>query len=90
MSQLTTTLKAFVADLLRTTGARLAQKPRIKGFLSRPGTLWFLCLFNGGAAVAMYAALDGTKGIAAAAAMGLISLGAAGGIFAGRRRTAHA
>ncbi|MGX1565422.1 hypothetical protein [Streptomyces sp. NPDC055506] len=36
------------------TGTRLAKKPRIKGFLSRPGTLWFLFLFNGGAAVAMH------------------------------------
>lgn len=72
------------------TGTRLAKKPRIKGFLSRPVTLWFLFLFNGGAAVAMYFALDGVKGIAAAAAMGLVSLGAAGGIVANRRATAHA
>ncbi|MFH8658906.1 hypothetical protein [Streptomyces afghaniensis] len=67
------------------TGSRLARKPRIKGFLSRPGTLWFLFLFNGGAAVAMYVALDGVKAIAAAAAMGLVSLGAAGGIVSGHR-----
>ncbi|WP_435281653.1 hypothetical protein [Streptomyces koelreuteriae] len=72
------------------TGTRLAKKPRIKGFLSRPGTLWFLFLFNGGAAVAMYVALDGVKAIAAAAAMGLVSLGAAGGIVAGHRNAAHA
>ncbi|MGW0864967.1 hypothetical protein [Streptomyces sp. NPDC002611] len=72
------------------TGMRLAKKPRIKGFLSRPGTLWFLFLFNGGAAVAMYFALDGVKAVAAAAAMGLVSLGAAGGIVAGHRNAAHA
>ncbi|MFB7927827.1 hypothetical protein ACFC4C_01835 [Streptomyces sp. NPDC056039] len=72
------------------TGTRLAKKPRIKGFLSRPGTLWFLFLFNGGAAVAMYVALDGVKAITAAAAMGLVSLGAAGGIVAGHRNAAHA
>ncbi|MFC9125592.1 hypothetical protein ACFT4A_01940 [Streptomyces sp. NPDC057099] len=72
------------------TGMRLAKKPRIKGFLSRPGTLWFLFLFNGGAAVAMYFALDGVKAVAAAAAMGLVSLGAAGGIVANYRDAAHA
>ncbi|MGI5424221.1 hypothetical protein [Streptomyces sp. CA-179760] len=72
------------------TGTRLAKKPKIKGFLSRPGTLWFLFLFNGGAAVAMYLALDGVKAIAAAAAMGLVSLGAAGGILANHRGAAHA
>ncbi|MET9762793.1 hypothetical protein ABZ016_27765 [Streptomyces sp. NPDC006372] len=72
------------------TGSRLARKPRIKAFLSRPGTLWFLFLFNGVAAVALYFALDGVKGIAAAAAMGLVSLGAAGGIVANHRTAAHA
>ncbi|SMQ14659.1 hypothetical protein SAMN06272771_0963 [Streptomyces sp. Ag82_O1-12] len=68
------------------TGTRLARKPGISAFLARPGTLWFLFLFNGGAATAMYVALDGVKGTAAAAAMGLVSLGAAGGIVARRRR----
>ncbi|MFI6370114.1 hypothetical protein [Streptomyces sp. NPDC050546] len=72
------------------TGTRLAKKPSIKGFLSKPGTQWFLFLFNGGAAVAMYFALDGVKGIAAAAAMGLVSLGAAGGIVADYRAAARA
>ncbi|MGW0581046.1 hypothetical protein ACWD25_35040, partial [Streptomyces sp. NPDC002920] len=38
-------------------GSRIAKKPRIKAFLSRPGTLWFLFLFNGGTAVAMYFAM---------------------------------
>ncbi|MFD5913381.1 hypothetical protein ACFWHL_32165 [Streptomyces massasporeus] len=71
------------------TGARLARKPGISAFLARPGTLWFLFLFNGGAATAMYVALDGVKGTAAAAATGLVALGAAGGIVAQRRRVAH-
>ncbi|WP_327318647.1 hypothetical protein [Streptomyces sp. NBC_01235] len=73
-------------------GSRIAKKPRIKAFLSRPGTLWFLFLFNGGTAVAMYFAMDGVKGVIAAAAMGLVSLGAAGGLVAGyreRRRPAR-
>ncbi|MEV7884364.1 hypothetical protein ACWD3I_04985 [Streptomyces sp. NPDC002817] len=72
------------------TGSRIAKKPKIKAFLSRPGTLWFLFLFNGGTAVAMYFAMDGVKGIIAAAMMGLVSLGAAGGIVAGRRMQAEA
>lgn len=68
------------------TGSRIARKPKIKSFLSKPGTLWFLFLFNGGAAVAMYLTMDGVKGILAAAAMGLVSLGAAGGLVASRRK----
>lgn len=72
------------------TGSRIAKKPKIKAFLSRPGTLWFLFLFNGGTAVAMYFTMDGVKGIIAAAMMGLVSLGAAGGIVAGRRMQAEA
>ncbi|MFF5842421.1 hypothetical protein ACIP4T_35045 [Streptomyces massasporeus] len=70
------------------TGTRLARKPGISAFLARPGTLWFLFLFNGGAATAMYVALDGVKGTAAAAATGLVALGAAGGIVARHRGVA--
>lgn len=66
------------------TGSRIARKPKIKSFLSKPGTLWFL--FNGGAAVAMYLTMDGVKGILATAAMGLVPLGAAGGLVASRRK----
>ncbi|MER6227330.1 hypothetical protein ABT189_43430, partial [Streptomyces sp900105755] len=61
------------------TGSRIAKKPRIKAFLARRGTLWFLFLFNGAAAVALYVAMEGVKGIMGAAFMGLVSLGAAGG-----------
>ncbi|GAA3804690.1 hypothetical protein GCM10022403_043210 [Streptomyces coacervatus] len=71
-------------------GARIAKKPKIKAFLGRPGTLWFLFLFNGGTAVAMYLTMDGIKGILAAAMMGVVSLGAAGGLVAGRRKRAEA
>ncbi|MFJ6086186.1 hypothetical protein ACIQI8_32840 [Streptomyces sp. NPDC092369] len=71
-------------------GSRIARKPRIKAFLSRPGTLWFLFLFNGGTAVVLYFTIDGVKGILAAAMMGLVSLGAAGGLIAGRRQRAEA
>lgn len=67
------------------TGSRIAKKPKIKAFLARRGTLWFLFLFNGATAVAMYVAMDGVKGIMGAAFMGLVSLGAAGGLVASYR-----
>jgi hypothetical protein len=72
------------------TGSRIAKKPKIKAFLSRPGTLWFLFLFNGATGVAMYFSMDGAKGIIGSAAMGLVALGALGGIVAGRRQRAEA
>ncbi|GHH14976.1 hypothetical protein [Streptomyces lanatus] len=68
------------------TGARITKKPRIKAFLSTRPVLWFLFLFNGAVAVASYFAMDGAKGIATAAGMGLVALGAAGGLVAGRRQ----
>ncbi|MEU6253268.1 hypothetical protein [Streptomyces sp. NPDC047043] len=71
-------------------GSRIAKKPKIKAFLGRPGTLWFLFLFNGATAVAMYLTMDGVKGVLAAAMMGVVSLGAAGGLVAGRRKRAAA
>ncbi|MFJ9631554.1 hypothetical protein ACIQPR_10750 [Streptomyces sp. NPDC091280] len=67
------------------TGSRIAKKPKIKAFLSKTSTLWFLFLFNGGVAVASYFAMDGAKGIATAAGMGLVALGAAGGLIGNRR-----
>ncbi|MFD8306098.1 hypothetical protein ACFV29_27715 [Streptomyces sp. NPDC059690] len=67
-------------------GSRIARKPRIRAFLGRPGTLWFLFLFNGGTAAAMYLTTDGVKGVLGAAMTGLVSLGAAGGLLAERRR----
>jgi len=67
-------------------GSRIAKKPKIKAFLSTPPVLWFLFLFNGGVAAFCYLTMDGVKGIATAAGMGLVSLGAAGGLVAGRRR----
>ncbi|MGW2332185.1 hypothetical protein ACWC5C_41420 [Streptomyces sp. NPDC001700] len=70
-------------------GSRIAKKPKIKAFLSKPGTLWFLFLFNGGTAVAMHLTMDGVKGVIATAAMGLVSLGAAGGLVANRRTAAR-
>ncbi|WP_405871958.1 MULTISPECIES: hypothetical protein [unclassified Streptomyces] len=70
-------------------GSLIAKKPKIKAFLGRPGTLWFLFLFNGATAAAMYLTMDGVKGVIGAACMGLVSLGAAGGLVAGRRKRAE-
>ncbi|XUL93868.1 hypothetical protein ACQ86D_50675 [Streptomyces galilaeus] len=72
------------------TGSRIARKPKIKAFLGRPGTMWFLFLFNGVAAVVLYFALDGAKGVIGATCMGLVSLGAAGGLVASRRKQSAA
>ncbi|MGW5098135.1 hypothetical protein ACWEQ1_28405 [Streptomyces nodosus] len=69
------------------TGLRLAKKPRIKAFLSTRPVLWFLFLFNAGAAVVSGLTADGVKGVAAASAMGLVALGAAHGLVTGRRNT---
>ncbi|MBK3562471.1 MULTISPECIES: hypothetical protein [unclassified Streptomyces] len=71
-------------------GSRIAKKPKIKAFLSKSSTLWFLFLFNGGVAAACYLTMDGVKGIATAAGMGLVSLGAAGGLLANHRKPATA
>lgn len=62
------------------TGSRIAKKPKIKAFLGTKPVLWFLFLFNGAVAAFCYFTMDGAKGIATAAAMGLVSLGAAGGL----------
>ncbi|MFF7986097.1 hypothetical protein ACFZDK_44525 [Streptomyces sp. NPDC007901] len=69
------------------TGTRIAKKPKIKAFLSTRPVLWFLFLFNGGVAAVAYFTMDGAKGIATAAGMGLVALGAAGGLVSGRRRS---
>lgn len=73
------------AVLALLAGSRIARRPRIRAFLSRPGTLWFLFLFNGATAAVMYLTTDGVKGVLGAAMMALVSLGAAGGLVTGRR-----
>ncbi|MFF6992941.1 hypothetical protein [Streptomyces sp. NPDC010273] len=75
------------------TGSKITKKPKIKAFLSSRPVLWFLFLFNGGVAAISYFTMDGAKGIATAAGMGLVSLGAAGGLVSNYRhggRTAAA
>ncbi|NUP15620.1 MAG: hypothetical protein HOZ81_05890 [Streptomyces sp.] len=72
------------------TGSRITKKPKIKAFLSSRPVLWFLFLFNGGVAAASYCTMDGAKGIATAAGMGLVSLGALGGLVSNYRQGAKA
>lgn len=71
------------------TGSLIARKPKIKAFLSTRPVLWFLFLFNGAVATFCTVSLDGTQGIAAAVGMGLVSLGAAGGLVQRRRERSH-
>ncbi|WP_329331305.1 hypothetical protein OG866_00760 [Streptomyces sp. NBC_00663] len=70
------------------TGARITKKPRIKAFLSTRPVLWFLFLFNGGVAAFAYLTVDGAKGIGTAVGMGLVSLGAVGGLVSSYRTRA--
>ncbi|MER6122110.1 hypothetical protein ABT173_05340 [Streptomyces sp. NPDC001795] len=72
------------------TGTRIAQKPKIKAFLSTRPVLWFLFLFNGSVAAICYFAVDGVQGIMAAVSMGLVSLGAGGGLLAAGRKAVRA
>ncbi|MFD4505363.1 hypothetical protein [Streptomyces sp. NPDC058457] len=67
-------------------GSQIARKPKIKAFLGRPGTLWFLFLFNAAAAAGMYTAMDGVNRYVGSGMMGLVSLGALGGLIASRRK----
>ncbi|OLZ63814.1 hypothetical protein AV521_37765 [Streptomyces sp. IMTB 2501] len=60
----------------------------MKAFLSARPVLWFLFPFSGGVAAVSYLTLDDATGIATAAAMDLVALGATGGLVAGRRRSA--
>ncbi|MFG2793744.1 hypothetical protein [Streptomyces sp. NPDC048419] len=72
------------------TGARITKKPKIKAFLSSRPVLWFLFLFNGGVAAVSYFAMGGAKGIATAVGLGLVSLGAVGGLISSYRHAAEA
>ncbi|MEV7386764.1 MULTISPECIES: hypothetical protein [unclassified Streptomyces] len=65
-------------------GSQIAKKPRIKAFLGRPGTLWFLFLFNGATAAVMYFAMSGVDRYIGSGMMGLVSLGALGGLVSGK------
>jgi len=62
-------------------GTLLARREPLKSFLASRPVLWFLFLFNGAVAVIAYFALDGVKGIATAVGMGVVSLGAGGGLL---------
>ncbi len=61
----------------------------MKALLVRP-VLWFLFLFNLVVAAVAPLAVDGTRGIATAVAMGVVSLGAGSALLTGRRQTRQA
>ncbi|WP_256726890.1 hypothetical protein [Streptomyces acidiscabies] len=70
----------------RSTKKPSTKKPSIKAFLSKRPVLWFLFLFNAVVAVVSYLTMDGAQGIATAVGMGLVALGAGGGLITGRRK----
>ncbi|MER7687162.1 hypothetical protein [Streptomyces sp. NPDC097610] len=72
------------------TSTILMKQQRVRDFVASRPVLWFLFLFNAAVATACYFALDGVKGIAVAAVMGLISLGAGAGVLKSpKKRSAH-
>ncbi|MFF3577687.1 hypothetical protein [Streptomyces mirabilis] len=73
------------------TSTLLMKQQRVRDFLGSRPVLWFLFLFNAGVATGCYFLLDGVKGIAATAGMGLVSLGAGAGLLKSpRKKPAHA
>ncbi|OHV41530.1 MULTISPECIES: hypothetical protein [Pseudofrankia] len=62
-------------------GSLLAKREPLKSVLASRKVQWFLFLFNGAVAAAAYFYVGGAKGIAAAAGMGLVSLGAGFGLL---------
>ncbi|MEU8686917.1 hypothetical protein [Streptomyces sp. NPDC048665] len=66
-------------------GSQIARKPKIKAFLGRPDTLWFLFLFNGAAAAGMYFVMSGVDRYVGSGMMSLVSLGALGGLIAAKK-----
>ncbi|MFG3033569.1 hypothetical protein ACGFZJ_34315 [Streptomyces sp. NPDC048253] len=71
-------------------GGLIARKPKINAFLSTRPVLWFLFLFNAAVTTFCAVSLDGTQGIAATVGMGLVSLGAAGGLVQRHRERSRA
>lgn len=67
-------------------GTLLARQEPLKSFLASRPVLWFLFLFNGAVAVSMYFLVGGATGIGAAIGMGVVSLGAGGGLLQDRKR----
>lgn len=65
-------------------GSQLAKREPLKSLLASRKTQWFLFVVNLNAAVAAYLFVDGWQGLAAAAGLGVVSLGAGAGLL--RRR----
>jgi hypothetical protein len=67
-------------------GPLIMKKPKIKALMATRPALWFVFLCNGSLAVLAYFTMHSAKGIATAAAMGLVSAAGAGGLVASYRR----
>ncbi|MFE6820949.1 hypothetical protein [Streptomyces sp. NPDC057690] len=67
-------------------GSQTARKPKIKAFLGWPGTLWFLFVCNAAAAAGMYVAMEGADRYVGSGMMGLVSVGALGGLITSKRK----
>ncbi|MFE6820969.1 hypothetical protein [Streptomyces sp. NPDC057690] len=73
------------------TSTILMKQQRVRDFVASRPVLWFLFLFNAAVAAGCGFALDGVKGIAIAAVMGFISLGAGAGLLKSpKKKSAHA
>lgn len=62
----------------------------MKALLSSKPVLWFLFLFNLVVAAAAPFVVDGAQGVATAAGMGAVSLGAGSALLEGRKQGQHA
>jgi len=80
------TIAGVVVSLV--AGTMAAQKEPVKSWLSARPVLWFLFLFNAAVAVGAGLFVHGAQGMGTAVGMGLVSLGAGGGLL--RSRSEHA
>ncbi|MQY30825.1 hypothetical protein [Nocardia aurantia] len=72
------------------TGPLVMREEPLRSWLAARPTLWFLFVFNLAVAVCAGVFLDGPEGIAAAAGMGVVSLGAGIGLLRTRPAAAPA
>ncbi|MEV6348160.1 hypothetical protein [Actinoplanes sp. NPDC051851] len=85
-SQTLATYGGLVLSLI--TGTLIARREPVKSFLGTRPVMWFLFLFNLSAAAVVLVLVDGVTGISAAAGLGLVGLGAGGGLVARARKPA--
>ena len=63
------------------TGSLVTRREPLKSWLRTRPVLWFLFLFNLGAAVTVTFLMHGTQGIMAAVGLGVVALGAGAGLL---------